>query len=449
MLRRALAAAVLGFAVGVAPAALAGDPATPKHPGPTDAPSVVRLAERDDGAGGKSWELLVNGRPFYVRGAGLEKGDVEQLAARGGNAFRTWRSDEGKALLDRAKRNGLFVALGLDVRPERHGFDYGDTAAVAKQLEGLRAQVRRFRGHPALLAWVVGNELNLEGKDPRVWDAVEQAARMIHAEDPDHPVLTTLAGFDPKVVAEVMARAPSLDLVGIQLYGDIVQLPKQLAASGWSKPYIVTEWGPTGHWESPKTPWDAPVEQDSTRKAAGLLSRYRNVIAADTRQGLGSFVFLWGQKQERTPTWYGLFLPGGESTAGVDAMHHAWTGAWPANRAPAITPMQLDGHGAEEGVVLAPGQAVHARVDVRDPDGDAVDLRWTLREETRATTIGGDREDVPATVPTRNAKPDGSGLRFTAPRAPGDYRLFVEVRDGQGHAAHANLPFRVAPTASP
>jgi hypothetical protein len=427
------------MSIALAMPALAGDPATPAHPGPGDAPSVVRIVERDG-----AFELLVNGAPFYVRGAGLEKGDIEQLAARGGNAFRTWRSDDGERLLERARRNGLFVALGLDMRPERHGFDYGDAAAVAKQLDGLRAQVRRFRADPALLVWVVGNELNLEGSDPRVWDAVEQAVRMIHAEDPQHPVLTTLAGFDPRIVAEVMARAPSLDLVGIQLYGDIVGLSAQLAASGWSKPYLVTEWGPTGHWESPKTPWGAPVEQDSTRKADGLVARYRDVIAADRRQGLGSFVFLWGQKQERTPTWYGLFLPGGESTAGVDAMQHAWTGTWPANRAPAIAPLQLDGRGAGDGVTLVPGQAVTANVATRDPDGDPIALAWVLREETRAATIGGDREDVPPNVRLRGASDDGMALHFDAPGTPGAYRLFVEVRDGQGHAAHANLPFRVA-----
>ena len=40
---------------------------------------------------------------------------------------------------------------------------------------------------------------------------------------------------------------------------------------------------------------------------------------------------------------------------------------------------------------------------------------------------------------------DGKGgMTFTAPDAPGTYRLFVEVLDGQGHAAYANLPFRVA-----
>ena len=39
---------------------------------------------------------------------------------------------------------------------------------------------------------------------------------------------------------------------------------------------------------------------------------------------------------------------------------------------------------------------------------------------------------------------DGKGgLAFTAPVEPGAYRLFVEVHDGKGHAAYANLPFRV------
>ena len=34
-------------------------------------------------------------------------------------------------------------------------------------------------------------------------------------------------------------------------------------------------------------------------------------------------------------------------------------------------------------------------------------------------------------------------LSFAAPSQPGPYRLFVEVHDGQGHAAYANFPFHV------
>lgn len=38
---------------------------------------------------------------------------------------------------------------------------------------------------------------------------------------------------------------------------------------------------------------------------------------------------------------------------------------------------------------------------------------------------------------------DDGALQLTAPTTPGHYRLFVEVRDGNGHAAYANAPFRV------
>ena len=33
------------------------------------------------------------------------------------------------------------------------------------------------------------------------------------------------------------------------MYYDIINLPKYLREAAWDKPYIVTEWGATGHWE--------------------------------------------------------------------------------------------------------------------------------------------------------------------------------------------------------
>ncbi len=59
--------------------------------------------------------------------------------------------------------NGLTVLLGLDVACERHRFNYDDTATVKKQLDRLREEVLN-RDHPALLAWGIGNELNLQYK---------------------------------------------------------------------------------------------------------------------------------------------------------------------------------------------------------------------------------------------------------------------------------------------
>lgn len=409
---------------------------------PRATPSQVRIVESESG-----YRLQVNGKPFRVKGAGLEIGNQEALVAHGGNAFRTWRTDNGResgrTVLDRARSNGLLVAMGIELGTERHGFDYDDAGAVARQLARVRSEVLRYKDHPALLMWVVGNELNLESKNPRVWNALDEIAAMIHELDPDHPVMTTLAGFDEKLIGLLKTRAPSLDLLGLQLYGDIAQLPEMLQASGWTGPYIVTEWGPTGHWESPKTRWGAPLEDDSTKKAELLVERYRRYIDADQRQCLGSFVFLWGQKQERTPTWYGLFLDSGEATPGVDAMQYAWTDVWPENRSPAISPMELQSRRAAQHVVVAAREPLSARVEARDPDRDALQYRWSVLEESRAKSVGGDREALPRRVRLRFDLEDDGSVRFKAPTKPGAYRLFVTVHDGKGHAAYANFPFLV------
>ena len=106
----------------------------------------------------------------------------------------------------------------------------------------------------------------------------------------------------------VKTRAPDLDFLSFQMYYDIINLPKYLREAAWDKPYIVTEWGATGHWECGKTAWGAPIENDSTTKADLYEKRFRAVIESDQKLCLGSYVFLWGNKQERTPTWYGMFL---------------------------------------------------------------------------------------------------------------------------------------------
>ena len=263
-------------------------------------PAQVRVVE-DAGA----WRLTVDGVPFRIRGAGLSGGDIEALAQRGGNAFRTWSTGLDRArvtgMLDRAHRNGLRVAMGLEIGKERHGFDYDDPAAVAAQLARIREEVAAYRAHPAVLMWLIGNELNLEARNPKVWDAVNTIAEAIHAIDPHHPVMTPLAGFDATLIGELKTRAPALDLIGVQLYGDIEGMQGRLRDAGWTGAYVVTEWGPTGHWESPETAWGAPIEDDASRKAALLAERYARDIDSDRTQGLGSFVSCGARSRSARP----------------------------------------------------------------------------------------------------------------------------------------------------
>jgi hypothetical protein len=392
-----------------------------------------------------NYQLYVNHKPFYIKGAGMETGSQEELAAHGGNSFRTWGTDDWRTskLLDRALTNGLYVTLGLAVGRERQGFDYNDHTAVAHQLERVKREVLKYRNHPALIIWAIGNELNLNAKNPKVWDAVNDISKMIHQVDPNHLTTTPLAGFDQEVVQQVKNRAPDLDLISFQMYADIVNLPNYLRESGWTGPYMVTEWGATGHWEVRKTAWGAPIEDNSTTKADAYKKRFETVIGADRKQCVGSYVFLWGHKQERTPTWYGMFLESGEATPAVDVMQYLWTGTWPAIRSPQLEGAWLDGKTAYQNIHLNSGQNYPAKVQVVDYNGNALTFAWNVMKESTDLKTGGDSETKPGSLPDLVQAAQGGQITLQAPVKPGAYRLFAYVFDGHGHAAHVNIPFYV------
>jgi len=403
-------------------------------PLPNNGPVKVQILATNGG-----YQLYVNHQPFYIKGAGLETGSMEKLVEHGGNSFRTWRTDG--ALLDRAQAHGLYVTMGLDMGRERLGFNYDDPAAVARQLANIRRQVLNYKDRPALIIWAIGNELNLDGGNLRVWDAVNDVSKMIHQVDPNHLTTTPLAGFPPDLVREIKHRAPDLDLLSFQMYGDIVNLPRYLRESDWHGPYLVTEWGATGHWEVGKTAWGAPLENDSTTKANFYQRRFEQVIQADPKQCLGSYVFLWGHKQERTPTWYGMFLNSGEETAAVDVMHHVWTGHWPATRSPQLAGAWLDGKTARQNIHLKAGQTYTAKVQASGENDSPLKYAWEIMPESTDLKTGGDFESRPQSLPGLIPAAPGNEIAIKAPAKPGAYRLFAYVFDAHGHAAHVNIPF--------
>ncbi|MDP3357725.1 MAG: glycoside hydrolase family 2 TIM barrel-domain containing protein [Lutibacter sp.] len=408
---------------------------------PQDTPAKVTLTNTD----GK-FQLFVDGKPFYIKGAGLEFGDIASVAKHNGNSFRTWRTENGqksgKEILDEAQKNGLMVTMGIEVERERHGFDYNDSIAVKKQLERIKGEVMALKDHPALLIWGIGNELNLHYSNPKVWDAVNDISKMIHEVDPNHLTTTMLAGISEKEIALIKERCSDIDILSVQMYGNLPNLPKLIREFGWEGAYMVTEWGATGHWEVPTTAWKAPIEENSTLKAANYLKRYKGGIEADSLQCIGSYVFLWGNKQERTPTWYGVYLEDGKETESVDVMHFIWNGKWPENRTPQITSYTINGKTAYENVMMETGKQYTASLKISDIENDPINYSWEILPESTVLADGGDHEERPKSVAIVIVSQKAGELVFKAPAA-GNYRLFVYADDGHLHAATANIPFMV------
>ncbi len=404
------------------------------------------------GAEGEGFSLRRDTEPYFVKGARtLGTRYMDRVAACGGNGVRISTSRDTSAVLDEAHRLGLSVLLGLPMRAQRDGFDYGDASAVRAQHERAAEIVQAHKDHPALLLWAIGNELDhIPGDkdfDLRLWDAVNDVARMIHQADPNHPAMTVIGTGRKGKLAGLVERCPDLDLLGVNAYADIVEVPAWLRSHGWNRPYAVTEWGPSGHWEVPRTRWGAVIEESSTEKGRVYRDRYEQVIQADP-WCVGSYAFLWaGNRQERTHTWYNMFADDGARTEPVEVMQYEWTGQWPATRCPRIAALRIDGQAAGEDVCLAPA-SVHRAELTLEPASPPVDrIEWELVPEN--LTFGayagqGETKPAPVADAVRAVQAGGRSVEFQAPAEAGrDYRLFVHAYNGPDHVAIANIPFRV------
>jgi len=406
------------------------------------APVKVEIVKTNSG-----YQLLRGGEPYEIKGAGMGIEDLARFAAHGGNSIRNWTTtgeyQDARELLDAAHAHDVSVALCLPMEAERHGFDYDDPEAVAAQLESFRDEVIRYRDHPALLVWIIGNELNHSYSNPKVYDAVNDVAKMIHELDSNHPTTTTVADYRKKVISDIQTRAPEIDFISFQLYGSLFSLSDEVAETHFDEPFMVTEWGALGHWEMEKTSWGAPTETTSSERVDVILRGHRDILSTLDGQLIGSYVFLWGQKQERTPTWYGMFTESGEETEIVDAMHYLWNGNWPKNRAPRVKSLTLDGKRAKQSVIISTGETYDAAFEVIDHEHDPLRYRWEVKPESDATEEGGDRE---ASIPSLDGllSDTASATTTISVSVPGKYRLFAYAYDDQGNVAYANIPFLVA-----
>jgi beta-galactosidase len=157
---------------------------------------------------------------------------LEVLREMGTNAIRTSHNPPAPELLDLADRMGFVV---LD-----EAFDMWHEAKTPNDYhlsfdewheKDLRAQVRRDRNHPSVIAWSIGNEIPEQGK-PEGWKLAAHLAEITRGEDRTRPItmadnhtdsgyngfqnVVDLFGYNykPGEYAKLHASAPYLPLFG-------------------------------------------------------------------------------------------------------------------------------------------------------------------------------------------------------------------------------------------
>src|SRR5690606_16482174 len=216
----------------------------------TAQPVPVELIRNQDGG----WQLLRDGEPYWVNGAGLggqkTRQAMQNLVAAGGNSIRLWGiTPETQQILDMAHELGLTVTVGIWMKHDADS--YADHDWVAAEVEKVRAQVLMFKDHPALLIWGVGNEME-RPKSPHadaIWEGVNAVAAMIKQVDPHHPTMTVTAevGKTNDKVERIHTLCPAVDIVGINAYAGAPTVARRYRSEGdgsrfpGSKPYMLTE----------------------------------------------------------------------------------------------------------------------------------------------------------------------------------------------------------------
>src|SRR3546814_12366216 len=116
-----------------------------------------------------------------------------------------------------------------------------------------------------MLMWGIGNEVEAELTDnSQVWPAIEEAARLVKSLDPNHPTMAVIADPDPANIRRVTEHAHSIDVLGVNAYGDAIPSPPDpVRAQGWDGPPVVSALGATGHWQAGQTHWRATADGES------------------------------------------------------------------------------------------------------------------------------------------------------------------------------------------
>ena len=170
-------------------------------------------------------QIMVDGSPYLIKGIcyhPVPKGsdhrdfgnlsqDLALMVEAGINTIRVYAPIDNKAVLDEIDAAGIKIIIGFGYNQDGN-FDILSGSFID--------YVNKYKNHKAILLWELGNEYNyhpewFEGDIKNWYRALNNAAELIHENDPSHPV-TTAHGELPDALA--LSLCSNIDVWGMNVY---------------------------------------------------------------------------------------------------------------------------------------------------------------------------------------------------------------------------------------
>lgn len=400
--------------------------------------------KKTDGA----YQLMRNGNPFYIKGAS-GKSYIKELAEAGGNTLRVYDTINLSKILDEALIYNIAVIVDIPLPSfsENNNYYLDDNFNKEVKLK-VKALVRTYKNHPALLFWNLGNEvtypLPISAKSKKFIKIFNELVDQIHNEDPDHLVGTCIAGASGKQTFSINRNSPQLDVLGFNTFSTIEEVKSKTNKLSYltsTIPYYISEWGNDGPWETELNKWMAKLEPTSTQKGETYWTIYNTYIKTDA-QCMGSLAFYWGNKIEGTPTWFNIFDENGKKSEAYYSLMEVWSNSlFNEITSPEIEELKLDSK-IDNNLVFNGKQLIEAEIYLNNESMQKFEFKWELYEDgwgsKRSKFYRELNESILVAQNFETCK-----VKFSIPEKEGAYRLFVYVYDDYNNFGTANIPFYV------
>lgn len=414
---------------------------------------------KEDSAGIIRW--VINGKPTYIKGVAYNSGmdwrnghmpltpktlrkDFRDIKAIGANTIRRYElSDFDENLLKIAAQEELNVIFGFALD---HDLDYQKNVTKRNQLEKeILDFVRKHKSNKSIIAWSLGNktweQLQYYYSQPYLTvvrrsyiQFVEHLSEEIRAIDQTRPIMSTmehtreLAGE----LSDFKQHCKAIDVVGINSFyiENISGLHNIVSRYYPDKPYLVSEFGTSGYWDSKLNHSKVKGvldEANDKEKARYYGLQWDKFISSDHRHLLGGVAYCWHDRVEGSSTWYGITDYKGRKKPVYYAIREKWTGNKSHPEFPEIA-IEFDSE------KLEPGNYYPFKAKQIGENIVPVKYEWSLQSADGT-------EHFPGFIRLLGKE---DHITMKVPTVKGTYRLYLYASDKKGNVTTVSYPIVVS-----